>query len=145
AFVFYAVIVAMAVATLSEVFGELQRAAGATERLMELLEEESSIRPPASPRILPLDASSASIDIQNLSFFYPSRPGSPALKNLSLQVPAGRSLALVGPSGAGKSTVFELLERFYDPSEGRICVGGIDIRELEPAALRQQIALVPQQ
>lgn len=142
AFVFYAVVVAMAVATISEVFGELQRAAGATERLMELLREESAIATPEQASAAP---ATASISFETVTFCYPSRPGIPALRGIDLQVAEGKSLALVGPSGAGKSTMFELLERFYDPDSGRICIGGIDIRALSPADLRAQIALVPQQ
>jgi ATP-binding cassette subfamily B protein len=144
AFVFYAVVVAMAVATLSEVFGELQRAAGATERLMELLGEHSAISAP-EPAAVETFPDTASIDFGRVTFCYPSRPGIPALKEINLQIPEGKNLALVGPSGAGKSTIFELLERFYDPDDGRICVGCIDIRRLSPADLRAHIALVPQQ
>lgn len=149
AFVFYAVMLAMAVATLSEVFGELQRAAGATERLMELLRTEALIQAPPAPEDKPEDKSikltSGAIQLRGLTFCYPSRPGIPALRNIDLEVAEGRSLALVGPSGAGKSTLFELLERFYDPDSGSILIGGADIRQLPPQELRSQIALVPQQ
>lgn len=145
AFVFYAVLVAMAVATLSEVFGELQRAAGATERLMELLRVETLIGSPRAPKHRAEAPNSGEITFRAVTFCYPSRPGIPALRDINLVVPEGRSLALVGPSGAGKSTVFELLERFYDPLAGSIHVGGIDIRQLPPQTLRSQIALVPQQ
>lgn len=143
AFVFYAIIVASAVATISEVIGELQRAAGAAERLFELLEVESLISANQSPHeIRELDAS---MRFEAVTFRYPSRPNIAALQDLSLEVPAGRSLALVGPSGAGKSTVFELLQRFYDPDQGVIKFGDIDIRDLSPTDLRQQIAVVAQQ
>ncbi|MGQ9426722.1 ABC transporter transmembrane domain-containing protein [Gilvimarinus sp. F26214L] len=143
AFVFYAVVVAMAVATISEVFGELQRAAGATERLLELLAADSLIQAPDQPA--PVQPTNAAIQLDGVRFCYPSRPGIAALEDVSLTVDEGRSLALVGPSGAGKSTVFELLERFYDPEQGVISIGGLDIRQLSPQTLREQIALVPQQ
>lgn len=142
AFVFYAVVVAMAVATLSEVFGELQRAAGATERLMELLRVEPAIATPANAKTA---LSGGPITLEGVTFCYPSRPLIPALNHVDLAVDEGKSLALVGPSGAGKSTVFELLERFYDPNQGSIRIGGMDIRQLSPEVLRSQIALVPQQ
>ncbi|WP_315853591.1 ABC transporter transmembrane domain-containing protein [Marinobacterium arenosum] len=144
AFLFYAVLMAGAVATLSEVFGDLQRAAGAAERLQELLAEPSLINaPPAGGlRNVPVGAE---LHFADVSFCYPSRPEQPAVRNLSLQISAGQSLALVGPSGAGKSTIFELLQRFYDPQAGRILLGGIDLRDFEPQALRRQMALVPQQ
>ena len=143
AFVFYAIVVASAVATISEVIGEVQRAAGAAERLFELLEVESLIRSPETP----LSASSdmAEMDIRNVTFGYPSRPDINAIENLSLPIAAGQSLALVGPSGAGKSTVFELLQRFYDPSEGDIKFNGKDLRSLDLHSLRSKIAVVAQQ
>jgi len=143
AFVFYAIVVASAVATISEVIGEVQRAAGAAERLFELLEVESLIRSPETP----LSASSdmAEMDIRNVTFGYPSRPDINAIENLSLPIAAGQSLALVGPSGAGKSTVFELLQRFYDPSEGDIKFNGKDLRSLNLHSLRSKIAVVAQQ
>lgn len=142
AFVFYAMMVAMSVATVSEVWGELQRAAGATDRLMELLHESSVVIEPADQ---PEDCSlRPGLKLANLCFAYPSRPDQPALDKLNLDVPAGRSLALVGPSGAGKSTVFELLQRFYDPDSGAIYLGGHDIRQLSTAQLRRQLAVVPQ-
>ena len=144
AFVFYAVIVASAVATLSEVFGELQRAAGATERLMELLAERSQI-PEAEQPFSPVDQLKASVELQELSFHYPSRPDTAALQRINLRVEEGQSLALVGPSGAGKTTVFELLLRFYDPRSGAVLLGGKDIRNLSLRDLRGQMALVPQQ
>lgn len=144
AFVFYALMVAMGVATISEVYGDLQRAAGATDRLIELLEVDSHIK---EPETLLADAATVSPEIKfnAVDFFYPSRPIQPALKDFTLVLPKGKSLALVGPSGAGKSTVFELIQRFYDPQSGVISLGDVDIRGLSPQALRQQLAVVAQQ
>jgi ATP-binding cassette subfamily B protein len=141
AFAFYAIMVGSGFATLSEVWGELQRAAGAAERLLELAAAESAL-PDAPSREA---GSGARMAFEGVTFHYPSRPAAPALVDFSLDIPAGRSLALVGPSGAGKSTVFELLQRFYDPGAGRITLDGIDLRELSLADLRDQLALVPQQ
>lgn len=143
AFVFYAVMVGTALATLSEVWGELQRAAGATDRLMELLHEKSVITEPAPAATVPISGK-PSLRLANVSFCYPSRPETEALSQLELIVEPGQSLALVGPSGAGKSTVFELLQRFYDPQVGRIYLGDDDIRKLPTRDLRQQMAVVPQ-
>jgi ATP-binding cassette subfamily B protein len=143
AFVFYAIMVGTALATLSEVWGELQRAAGATDRLMELLHEKSEIVD-AEDSVIPTVTSTPSLQMQALSFSYPSRPGLKALDRLSIAVEPGKSLALVGRSGAGKSTVFELLQRFYDPQEGFITLGGIDLRNLPLHSLRGQMAVVPQ-
>lgn len=147
AFVFYAMMMGTAVATISEVYGELQRATGATERLVDLLAVESLIPVHAAAPAAPdLRASSQPLLVcKDISFCYPSRPQTPALQQLNLQVPTGQSLALVGPSGAGKSTLFELLQRFYDPSQGTIYLGGVDIRQLDTLTLREQIAVVPQQ
>lgn len=144
AFVFYAILVASSLATVSEVLGELQRAAGATERLIEILQVESHILPPSENTIVAKDLN-AQIAFENVSFNYPSRPDQAATKNLSLIAEKGKVLALVGPSGAGKSTLFELLQRFYDPQSGRVTFGGTDIRQLDPKELRQKMALVPQQ
>ena len=132
AFVFYALLVAVGVATLSEVYGELQRAVGATDRLMELMTATTSI---TGPPVLTQSAAdlSAEISIQELTFSYPSRPEQPALSDFSLAIPAGKIIALVGPSGAGKSTIFELLQRFYDPQAGSIKLGGVDLRQLDPS------------
>jgi len=143
AFVFYAFIVAGSIATISEVIGEVQRAAGAAERLLELLSIESLIDEPVAPASI--QNTSSELSLKNVTFYYPSRPEQKALNNLSIDIKAGQSLALVGPSGAGKSTVFELLQRFYDPSSGNISLGGIDIREISPHDLRQQLAVVAQQ
>jgi ATP-binding cassette subfamily B protein len=144
AFVFYAILVASSLATISEVLGELQRAAGATERLIEILQVESHILSPAENTIS-ANQLKAEITFEEVSFNYPSRPDHAATKTLNLRAERGKVLALVGPSGAGKSTLFELLQRFYDPQSGRITLGGTDIRQLDPKDLRQQMALVPQQ
>ncbi|WP_027874191.1 ABC transporter transmembrane domain-containing protein [Spongiibacter marinus] len=144
AFIFYAVMVAASVGAISEVYGDLQRAAGATERLLELLAAENRILPPAAPAHLPVPVR-GDIDFTSVSFAYASRPEHPAISNFSLSVPAGSSLALVGSSGAGKSTLIDLLLRFYDVSGGSICFDGVDIRNLDPDELRANIAMVPQQ
>jgi len=143
AFVFYALLVAMAVATISEVYGELQRAAGATERLLELLAEEADIQAPKNPH--QLNAGALALNFEKVSFSYPSRPDQIALDNISFNVAAGETVAIVGPSGAGKSTLFELLQRFYDPKNGTIKVAGNNIKQLKPQDLRSHLGLVPQQ
>lgn len=143
AFVFYAIMVATAVATISEVFGELQRAAGATERLIELLNEQSHIQSPAAGT--EQQAVDASLHFNNISFSYPTRPQQKALHNFDLRIEPGQSVALVGPSGAGKSTVFELVQRFYDPGDGTVILGQRDIKTMQPLHLRNNMALVPQQ
>jgi ATP-binding cassette subfamily B protein len=143
AFVFYAVVVASGAGTVSEVWGEIQRAAGATERLMELLESEPDIHAPAVAVVLPQRVAGA-LRLDNLSFAYPSRPDVPALAGISLEVAPGERVALVGPSGSGKSTLFALLLRFYDPQSGRVLIDGTDIALCDPRAVRRHIALVPQ-
>jgi len=143
AFVFYAIVVAGSVATISEVIGEVQRAAGAAERLLELLSIKSTIKLPEHPKNASNNASN--VLLSNITFHYSSRPDQAALENLSLSIDEGKSLALVGPSGAGKSTVFELLQRFYDPDQGTISLGNINIRDLLPSDLRSQLAVVAQQ
>lgn len=143
AFVFYAIIVASATATISEVIGEVQRAAGAAERLFELLEVKSEITKPTSAKNA--RKLRASLNFVNTTFYYPSRPEHAALKQFNLTVDAGQSVALVGPSGAGKSTVFELIQRFYDPQNGSISLGGTHLTEISPSELRKQIAVVAQQ
>ena len=143
AFVFYAVLVAGSVGALSEVAGDLMRAAGATERLMELLHNEPQIKSPALPEPLPQPAR-GQVDIQAVTFRYPSRPDLPALRNFSLTLASGEKTALVGPSGAGKSTVLHLLMRFYDPDAGSIRFDGVDVRMVDLQALRSRIAVVPQ-
>lgn len=144
AFVFYALIVASSLGFLSEVIGDLQRAAGATERLMELLEAKSEITDPITPQSLP-SLVRGSVEINDLHFCYPSRPDSLALQALNLHIEPGMTMALVGPSGAGKSTLLELLLRFYDPLQGSIHFEGIDLRSLALQELRRHIAFVPQQ
>ena len=143
AFVFYAIVVAGALGALSEVYGELQRAAGAAERLMELLEVEPGISVAAQPVPLPAQASGA-INFRDVTFHFPSRPDLPALKNFNLDVAAGETVALVGPSGAGKTTVFQLLLRFYDPQSGQVLLDGVDLRQADPSEVRARIGLVPQ-
>lgn len=144
AFVFYAMMVGISLGTLSEVYGDLQRAAGATERLLELMSVDNLIVPPATPASNPAELP-ASARLAAVEFAYPSRPEQAALKNFSLDIEEGKSLALVGPSGAGKSTVFELLQRFYDPQQGEAQFAGVNMRELDPVELRKQIAVVAQQ
>lgn len=143
AFIFYALMVAMAVATISEVYGELQRAAGATERLLELLAEQPQISTAKVAMALPDGPLALSFD--NVSFNYPSRPDQPALENITFSVTAGETVAIVGPSGAGKSTLFELLQRFYDPTSGNVIVADHNIKQLKPQDLRSHLGLVPQQ
>jgi len=143
AFVFYAIVVAGAAGAISEVMGELQRAAGATERLFELLAIEPAIRAPAHPVALPVPPQ-GTVSLTDVTFHYPSRPDAAALHGFSLDVAAGEKVALVGPSGAGKTTVFQLLLRFYDPQSGTVYVDGIDAKDVDPAALRDRLALVPQ-
>ncbi|KOE93424.1 ABC transporter ATP-binding protein/permease [Vibrio parahaemolyticus] len=144
AFVFYAIMVASSTATISEVMGELQRAAGATERLIEILQVESDIKAPSNHLPVRSDMS-AEVSFKSVNFNYPSRPNQPAVKGLNLTAEQGKVLALVGPSGAGKTTLFELLQRFYDPQQGQVLFGGEDIRQFDPNELRRQMALVPQQ
>ena len=143
AFVFYAALVAGSVGALSEVWGDLQRAAGATERLMETLHATPAILAPAAPRALPEPARGA-IAFEKVSFYYPSRPDTPALADFTLTIEPGETVALVGPSGSGKSTVFQLLLRFYDPQAGQLTVDGVKLTDANPVDLRRRIALVPQ-
>lgn len=142
AFMFYAVMVAGAVATISEVVGEIQRASGAAERLIELAETEVDIPAPLVPKTLPTKVR-GELQLQQLNFHYPEQTQL-VLSDLELTIAAGERVALVGPSGAGKSTLFQLLQRFYVPSSGSIHLDGIDIAELSPKDLRAQFALVPQ-
>jgi ATP-binding cassette subfamily B protein len=144
-FILYATIVAGAIAALSEVLGEAQRAAGATERLLELLALTSTVQSPAQPA-LPKERSreGAAVSLVDVSFCYPSRPNSPSLSQLALEVKPGETVAIVGPSGAGKTTLFQLLLRFYDPQEGAVLLDGVDIRTLDLHALRSAIGIVPQ-
>jgi ATP-binding cassette subfamily B protein len=143
AFVFYAVVVAGSVGAISEVVGDLQRAAGATERLFDLMATEPEITAPANPAPLPVPVRGA-VAFDAVRFHYPSRPDDAALDEFSLSVAPGETVALVGPSGAGKTTVFQLLLRFYDPRHGRVLLDGVDIRTADPAEVRARIGLVPQ-
>jgi ATP-binding cassette subfamily B protein len=143
-FVLYAVFAAGSVAGLSEVWGDVLRAAGAMERLGELLAERPGIAEPAQPQALPRPVRGA-LRFENVAFHYPSRPDAAALHDFTLDVRPGETVALVGPSGAGKSTVFSLLLRFYDPQSGHISIDGVDLRALRLAELRGAIALVPQE
>ncbi len=146
-FVLYAVFVAGAVGALSEVWGELQRAAGATERLQEILNTIPVIQDPKEPKELPqeLPEGGRAISLNKVSFAYPSQPEQVALKELSMRVKEGENVALVGPSGAGKTTLFQLLQRFHDVDEGEVLVSGIDLRDCGIKQLRQQFAVVPQE
>ncbi|HSG63143.1 MAG TPA: ABC transporter transmembrane domain-containing protein [Pseudomonadales bacterium] len=144
AFVFYAVMVAGSMGSITEVLGDLQRAAGATERLIELLHMENMIVPPVKPASLPADPQ-ADIELRDVCFSYPTRPDHLAVDNVSLRVGKGKTLALVGASGAGKSTIIDLLLRFYDVQRGEILFDGVNIRNVDPLELRQHIGLVPQQ
>ena len=142
--VVFVTILVGSVAVLSEVYGDLLRAAGATERLMELLATRSSIASPAQPRALPATQGGSSLALRGVTFRYPSRPKHAALAQFELDVRPGETVALVGPSGAGKSTVFQLLLRFYDAGEGRVEIDGVPLRETSLEALRQRIGIVPQ-
>ena len=143
AFVFYATLMALGVASLSEVFGELQRAAGATERLMELLHAPIEIE--FADEGVDASALPATLALQDVTFHYPSRPASSALERFSLSIPEGNIVALVGPSGAGKSTIFSLVQRFYQVQSGVLLFGDHDIKSLNLRSLRQQIGVVDQQ
>jgi ATP-binding cassette, subfamily B, bacterial len=142
--VMYVIILAGAVAVLGEVYGDLLRAAGATERLMELLHSRSPVSSPAQPVAASAAEGGSRIALEAITFHYPSRPATAALKDFTLSVAPGETVALVGPSGAGKSTVFQLLLRFYDPAHGRILLDGVPTREMALHDLRQRIGIVPQ-
>ncbi|MBK1698838.1 ABC transporter transmembrane domain-containing protein [Rhodovibrio salinarum] len=144
AFVFYSVVVAGSVGGLSDVVGDLQRAAGATERLLDLLSTETEIEAPANPATLPSPVQGR-VGFEEVVFHYPSRPDMAALEHFDLQVADGEKVALVGPSGAGKTTVFQLLLRFYDPSQGRVMLDGVDLKNADPSELRRHTGLVPQE
>jgi ATP-binding cassette subfamily B protein len=143
-FILYAALVAGATGAIAEVLGDVQRAAGATERLLELLEAEPAIRAPARPERLAPSGRGARVGFDSVVFSYPSRPDECALDQVTLEIAAGETVALVGPSGAGKTTLFQLLLRFHDPSSGSIRFDGVDLRRLDPADLRGAIGLVSQ-
>ena len=143
-FVLYAVFSAMSMAALTEVWGDLQLAAGAAERLFELLEIEPAIKAPANPVQLP-QPSRGQVSFEHVEFAYPTRPEITALRDFSFSAKAGETIAIVGPSGAGKSTVLRLLMRFYDPRSGRVLIDGVDLRDADPRAVRSQMAIVPQE
>jgi ATP-binding cassette subfamily B protein len=142
--VVFVIILVGAVAVLSEVYGDLLRAAGATERLMELLAAQSPVADPATPRTLPPAHGGSSVDLQGVTFHYPSRPKQASLQDITLSVKPGETVALVGPSGAGKSTVLQLLLRFYDTQQGVVSLDGVPVRDVSLAELRQRVGIVPQ-
>ena len=142
-FVIYAVMVAGAVGALSEIWSELQRAAGATERLVELLNAEDAVQDPAQPVALPARLAGG-VQFDNVTFHYPARPQAAALHEANLNIAPGETVALVGPSGAGKSTIIQLMQRFYDPDQGAIKLDGIDLRDMRRDEFRHHIAMVPQ-
>ena len=147
AFVFYAVLVATSGTSMSELWGDVQRAAGAAERIGEMLAEVPAIRAPARPRALPpprLGVSGGEVVFEGVRFRYPSRPDTAALDGFDLRVEPGETVALVGPSGAGKTTVFQLLQRFHDPDGGRVLLDGVDLRQADPADLRARLGIVAQ-
>ncbi len=143
AFVFYAVVVAMAVGTLSEVWGDVQRAAGAAAAIAELLDSVADIKAPSAPMVLP-DPAHGTVTFEDVGFCYPASPGRSALQGFTIAVRRGETVALVGASGAGKTTVFQLLLRFYDPQHGAVRIDGVDLRATDPAEARKRIGLVPQ-
>jgi len=142
-FLSYAIFMGTAVASLAEMWGELQRASGAIERTIELLHSRPSIVTPTAP--VALEVTRGAISFEHLSFNYPSRPETRALNDFHLEIAPGETVAFVGPSGAGKSTVFQLLLRFYDPGSGRILIDGVDIAGADPSVVRARIGLVPQE
>ncbi len=142
-FLLYAILLAGSTTSLGEVWNDIQRAAGAMERLMELLHVEPEIRAPANVVAMPTEGR-GHIKIEDVCFNYPSRPNTKSLEHFSLEIKPGETVALVGPSGAGKSTVFQLILRFYDPQSGKILLDGVDIKQADPIEVRQHIAIVPQ-
>ncbi|HEY0205702.1 MAG TPA: ABC transporter transmembrane domain-containing protein [Acetobacteraceae bacterium] len=147
AFVFYAILVATSAASMSELWAEVQRAAGSADRISELLQQQPDIAPPLRPVPLPAPtrrAPSGQVSFESVQFHYPSRPDAPALEGFDLRIEPGETVALVGPSGAGKTTVFQLLQRFYDPDAGCVRLDGVDLRDADPADVRGRIGLVSQ-
>jgi len=144
AFVLYGGLVAGAFGALTEVWGDLLRAAGASERLSELLNAEPNIRAPANPRAMP-DPPLGALAFYNVEFRYPTRPDAPALHDFTLEIAPRETVAIVGPSGAGKSTLFQLAQRFYDPQSGTVLIDGVPLTEADPADLRARLAMVPQE
>ena len=144
AFVLYGGLLAGSFGALSEVYGDFLRAAGASERLAELLDAQPDIQPPANPKPLP-EPPRGELIFENVTFHYPTRQDVSALEDFSLIVKPRERLAVVGPSGAGKTTIFQLAERFYDPQSGRVLLDGVDLKDADPADVRQRIALVPQE
>ncbi len=141
-FILYAVLCATSIGALSEVWGEVQLAAGATERLIEILDVEPEIKAPSNPQILPKPAR-GDVSFESVTFNYPSRPNISALRQVSLHIKSGETVALVGASGAGKSTLFQLLLRFYDPQSGHITIDGVDIKKAAPEDVREALSIVP--
>ena len=143
-FLIYAILAASSLGQLSEVWGEVQLAAGAAERISELLDETPAIAPPLVPLSLP-SPSRGELALSHVSFHYPARPATSALSDLTVTVRTGETVAIVGPSGAGKSTVFNLVQRFFDPQGGQVLVDGVDVRQADPREVRRRIAVVPQE
>ncbi|MFO1122175.1 MAG: ABC transporter transmembrane domain-containing protein [Hyphomicrobiales bacterium] len=143
-FLIYAILAASSLGQLSEVWGEIQLAAGAAERITELLEEKPAIAAPPSPRALPVPPL-GKVALSQVTFHYPTRPDVAALSDVSFAVAPGETVAIVGPSGSGKTTIFSLIQRFFDPQHGQVLVDGVDVRDADPAAVRGRIAVVPQE
>lgn len=142
-FVIYAIMVAGSVAALSEIWGELQRAAGATERLVELLQVEDTVKDPSDPQFIKQDVR-GEIAFEGVNFNYPARPEIPALRDVNLTIQPGETVALVGPSGAGKTTIIQMIQRFYDPLSGQITLDGMPLKDMDRHHFRRHMALVPQ-